>query len=36
MLLKLINGVFREKTFYIKVTLKYHINLFFKFVIIKT
>ena len=35
-LFKLLNGVFRAKTFYMKVTLKYHINLFFKFVIIKT
>ncbi len=34
-LFKLLNGVFRAKTFNIKVTLKYHINLFFKFVIIK-
>ena len=35
-LFKLLNGAFRVKTFYIKVALKYHINLFFKFVIIKT
>ncbi len=34
-LFKLLNGVFRAKTFYIKVVLKYHINLFFKFIIIK-
>ena len=33
---KLLNGMFRAKTFYMKVALKYHINLFFKFVIIKT
>uniref|UniRef100_A0A0E0ND08 Uncharacterized protein n=1 Tax=Oryza rufipogon TaxID=4529 RepID=A0A0E0ND08_ORYRU len=36
MLFKLLNGVFRAKTFYIKVVLKYQINPFFKFVIIKT
>ena len=36
MLFKLLNGAFRAKTFYIKVVLKYHINIFFKFVIIKT
>ena len=35
-LFNLLNGVFRAKTFYIKVALKYQINLFFKFVIIKT
>ncbi len=33
---KMLNGVFYAKTFYTKVALKYHINLFFKFVIIKT
>ena len=33
---KLLNGAFRTKTFYIKVALKYRINLFFKFIIIKT
>ena len=36
MFFKLLNGVFRVKTFYIKVVLKYKINLFFKFVIIQT
>ena len=36
MLFKLLNGAFRAKTFYMKVALKYQINLFFKFVIIKT
>ena len=35
-LLKLLNDVFRVRTFYIEVALKYHINLFFKFRIIKT
>jgi hypothetical protein len=35
-LFKLLNGAFRAKTFYMKVVLKYQINLFFKFVIIKT
>ncbi len=35
-LFKLLNGVFRAKTFYIKVVLKYQINLFFKFVKNKT
>jgi hypothetical protein len=35
-LLKLLNGVFHAKNFYMKVVLKYHINPFFKFVIIKT
>ena len=35
-LFKLLNGVSRAETLYIKVGLKYHINLFFKFVIIKT
>ena len=35
-LFKLLSGVFRVKTFYIKVVLKYQINIFFKFVIIKT
>jgi hypothetical protein len=35
-LIKLLNGVFRVKTFYMKVALKYQINLFFKFIIIKT
>jgi hypothetical protein len=34
-LFKLLNGTFRAKTFYMEVTLKYHINIFFKFVIIK-
>ena len=33
---KLLNGVFRVKIFYIKVALRYHINPFFKYVIIKT
>jgi hypothetical protein len=33
---KLLNGTFRTKTFYMKVALKYHINIFLKFVIIKT
>ncbi len=36
MFFKLLNGIFRAKTFYMKVVLKYQINLFFKFVIIKT
>ena len=36
MLFKLINGAFRAKTFYMKVVLKYQINPFFKFVMIKT
>ena len=36
MLFKLINGVFRAKTFYMKVVLKYKINPFFKFIILKT
>jgi hypothetical protein len=35
-LLKLLNGVFHAKTFYMKVALKYQINPFFKFIIIKT
>ena len=35
-LFKLLNGVFRAKTFYMKVALKHQINPFFKFVIIKT
>jgi hypothetical protein len=35
-LFKLLNGTFRVKTFYMKVVLKYQINPFFKFVIIKT
>ena len=35
-LYKVLNGVFRVKTFYKKVVLKYQINPFFKFVIIKT
>jgi hypothetical protein len=35
MLFKLLNGAFRTKTFYMKVALKYQINPFFKFVIIK-
>ena len=35
-LFKLLNIAFHAKSFYIKVVLKYHINLFFKFVIIKT
>ncbi len=34
-LFKLLNDVFRVKTFYMKVILKYKINLFFKFIIIK-
>ena len=33
---KLLNGVFRAQTFYMKVVVKYQINLFFKFVMIKT
>jgi hypothetical protein len=36
MLFKLLNGTFRMKIFYMKVVLKYQINPFFKFVIIKT
>ena len=35
-LFKLLNGAFRVKTLCMKVALKYHINLFFKFRIIKT
>jgi hypothetical protein len=35
-LFKLLNGVFRTKTLYMLVVLTYQINLFFKFVIIKT
>ena len=35
-LFKLLNSVFRAKTFYMKVVLKYQINTFFKFIIIKT
>jgi hypothetical protein len=35
-LFKLLNGAFRAKIFYMKVVLKYHINPFFRFVIIKT
>ena len=35
-LFKLLNGTFRAKTFYMKIVLKYHISLFFKFRIIKT
>ncbi len=35
-LFKLLNGVFREKTFYMKVAVEYQINPFFKFGIIKT
>ncbi len=35
-LFKLLNSVFCAKTFYMKVALKYQINPFFKFVIIKT
>ena len=35
-LFKLLNGTFRAKTFYMKNALKYQINPFFKFVIIKT
>jgi hypothetical protein len=35
-LLKPLNGAFRAKTFYMEVVLKYQINPFFKFVIIKT
>ena len=33
---KLLNGVFRAETFYVKVSLKHQINLFLKFIIIKT
>jgi hypothetical protein len=33
---KLLNGVFCAKDFYMEVALKYQINIFFKFVIIKT
>ena len=36
MLFKLLNGATRAKTFYMKVAIKYYINLFFKFIIIKT
>ena len=36
MFFKLLNGVFRAKTFYMKIVVKYQINIFFKFVIIKT
>jgi hypothetical protein len=36
MLFKLQNGMFRAKTFYMKVVLKYQINPIFKFIIIKT
>ncbi len=36
MLFKLLNGAFCAKTLYMKVVLKYQINLFFKCVIIKT
>ena len=35
-LFKPLNGVFHAKTFYMKVVLKYEINPFFKFIIIKT
>jgi hypothetical protein len=35
-LFKLLNDVFRAKIFYMKIALKYQINSFFKFVIIKT
>jgi hypothetical protein len=35
-LFKLLNGAFRMNTFYMKVVLKYQINPFLKFVIIKT
>jgi hypothetical protein len=35
-LLILLNGIFCTNIFYMKVVLKYHINPFFKFVIIKT
>jgi hypothetical protein len=35
-LFKRLNDVFRAKTFYMKIDLKYQINLFFKLVIIKT
>ena len=35
MFFKLLNGVFRVETFYMKVAIKYRINLFFKFVIIR-
>ena len=34
-LFKLLNGTFHAKTYYIKVPLKYQINLFSKFVIMK-
>ncbi len=36
MFFKLLNSVFCVKPFYMKVTLKYHINPFFKFIIYKT
>ena len=36
MLFKLLNSMFHAETFNMKVSLKYHINLFFKFIIIKT
>ncbi len=36
MFFKLLNGIFRAETFYIKIVLKYQIKPFFKFVIIKT
>ena len=36
MFFKLLNSVFCAKTFFIKVALKYQINLFFKFIRIKT
>jgi hypothetical protein len=35
-LFKLLDGAFRAKTLYMKFVLKYQINPFFKFVIIKT
>ena len=35
-LFKLLNDVFRAKTFYMKVILKYYINLFLSILIIKT
>lgn len=35
MLLKMLNGIFCIKVFYIEVTLKYQINPVFKFIIIK-
>ena len=35
MYFKLLNDVFHAKTFYMKVALKYQINIFVKFAIIK-